>query len=65
VDQFRDGHAHGKKRPVEKRKLEKHYLNFIKASQRFYCGFIQRLLTHFDGIPELERVAREFNFEGE
>ncbi|KAF9890940.1 hypothetical protein FE257_005197 [Aspergillus nanangensis] len=52
-----------KKRPVEKRKLEKHYLEFIKSSQRFYRGFIQQLSSHFGGIPELEKVARKFNFD--
>ncbi|KAL1968992.1 hypothetical protein VTN77DRAFT_826 [Rasamsonia byssochlamydoides] len=53
----------GKKKPVEKRKLEKHYLDFIKSSQRFYRGYIQHLSSHFGGIPELEKVARKFNFE--
>ncbi|KAL5362770.1 hypothetical protein BJX96DRAFT_186387 [Aspergillus floccosus] len=52
-----------KKRPVEKRKLEKHYLEFIKSSQRFYRGYIQQLSSHFGGIPELEKVARKFNFD--
>jgi hypothetical protein len=52
-----------KKRPVEKRKLEKHYLDFIKSSQRFYRGYIQHLSSHFGGIVELEKVARKFNFE--
>ncbi|KAJ5735946.1 uncharacterized protein N7483_001071 [Penicillium malachiteum] len=52
-----------KKKPVEKRKLEKHYLDFIKSSQRFYRGYIQHLSSHFGGILELEKVARKFNFE--
>ncbi|KAJ5176942.1 uncharacterized protein N7482_002819 [Penicillium canariense] len=52
-----------KKRPVEKRKLEKHYLDFIKSSQRFYRGYIQHLSSHFGDIVELEKVARKFNFE--
>ncbi|KAB8073551.1 hypothetical protein BDV29DRAFT_191698 [Aspergillus leporis] len=52
-----------KKKPVEKRKLEKHYLEFIKTSQRFYRGYIQQLSSHFGGIPELENVARKFNFD--
>ncbi|KAJ5795086.1 hypothetical protein N7457_001685 [Penicillium paradoxum] len=54
---------HGKKKPVERRKLERHYLDFIKSSQRFYRGFIQHLSSRFGGIVELERVARKFNFE--
>lgn len=59
--QFRE--ENGKKKPVEKRKLEKHYLDFIKSSQRFYRGYIQRLASHFGGLPELEKVAQKFNFE--
>ncbi|KAH8702501.1 hypothetical protein BGW36DRAFT_290343 [Talaromyces proteolyticus] len=53
----------GKKRPVEKRKLEKHYLSFIKLSQKFYRGYIQHLSSHFGGIPELEQVAKKFKLE--
>ncbi|KAJ5745297.1 hypothetical protein N7520_010479 [Penicillium odoratum] len=52
-----------KKKPVEKRKLEKHYLDFIKSSQRFYRGYIQHLSSHFSGILELKKVACKFNFE--
>jgi hypothetical protein len=48
---------------VEKRKLEKYYLEFIKSSQRFYRGFIQHLSSHFGGIPQLEKVAQKFNFD--
>jgi hypothetical protein len=48
---------------VERRKLERHYLDFIKSSQRFYRGYIQHLSSRFGGIVELERVARKFNFE--
>ncbi|OJJ48856.1 hypothetical protein ASPZODRAFT_59825 [Penicilliopsis zonata CBS 506.65] len=53
----------GKKKPVEKRKLEKHYLVFIKSSQKFYRGYIQSLSSHFEGIEELDKVTRKFNFE--
>ncbi|CRG87105.1 Protein SMG7 [Talaromyces islandicus] len=52
-----------KKKPVERRKLEKHYLEFIKSSQKFYRGYIQHLSSHFGGVPELEQVARKFNFD--
>ncbi|RDW78773.1 uncharacterized protein DSM5745_05625 [Aspergillus mulundensis] len=44
-------------------KLEKHYLEFIKSSQRFYRGYIQQLASHFGGISELEKVARKFSFD--
>ncbi|KAI9843450.1 MAG: hypothetical protein M1837_006296 [Sclerophora amabilis] len=50
----------GAKKPVEKRKMSKHYLEFIKASQRFYRGYIKQLSLNFGGIPELERVAHRF-----
>ena len=59
--QFRDDV--GKKKPVEKRKLEKHYLDFIKLSQKFYRGYIQHLSSHYVGIPALEQVAKKFSFE--
>ncbi|KAK2774531.1 hypothetical protein FQN53_003651 [Emmonsiellopsis sp. PD_33] len=64
--QFRDHLSHfrdDRKRPVEKRKLQNHYLTFIKSSQRFYRGFIQHLVSRFDCIPELEKLAKELKFE--
>lgn len=42
---------------VEQRKLLRSYLEFIKASQRYYRGYIQSLELHFGGISELEAVA--------
>lgn len=42
----------------------KYYLAFIKASQRFYRGYILRLATEFKGIPELEEVAHQFKSDG-
>ena len=42
---------------VEKRKVEKHYVDFIKTSQYFYKGYIQRLASHFSGIKGLSRIA--------
>ncbi|KAI9883026.1 MAG: 60S ribosomal protein L2A [Watsoniomyces obsoletus] len=56
-------HADAKRKVVEKRKLMKRYLEFIKSSQRFYRGYIQRLASQFGGIPELERVAHQFKLE--
>ena len=53
--------ASGKRKPVERRKAEKHYLDFIKSSQRFYRGYIQRLASQFGGIKELDEVARRLN----
>lgn len=46
-----------KERVVELRKLQKTYLQFIKASQRFYRQYILNLDAQFEGIPELRRVA--------
>ncbi|KAL6232147.1 hypothetical protein BDW75DRAFT_218395 [Aspergillus navahoensis] len=62
LSRFRDDSGK-KKKPVERRKLEKHYLEFIKSSQRFYRGYIQQLASHFGDISELEKVARKFNFD--
>ncbi|CBF86507.1 uncharacterized protein ANIA_02271 [Aspergillus nidulans FGSC A4] len=62
LSRFRDDNEK-KKKPVERRKFEKHYLEFIKSSQRFYRGYIQQLASHFGGISELEKVARKFNFD--
>jgi len=45
---------------VEIRKFQKTYLQFIKASQRFYRQYILNLDTQFDGIPELRKIARKW-----
>ncbi|KAI9726257.1 MAG: hypothetical protein M1834_009058 [Cirrosporium novae-zelandiae] len=51
----------GRNKVVEKRKLEKHYMGFIKSSQKFYRGYIHRLALQYDGVPELEAVAKRFS----
>lgn len=51
------GRAKFNDRDVLKRKIEKLYFTFLKTSQLFYRGYLQRLAAAFD-IPELERVAR-------
>ncbi|KAH9870013.1 hypothetical protein J1614_006935 [Plenodomus biglobosus] len=45
---------------VEMRKFQKHYMHFIKASQRFYRQYILNLDTQFDGIPELRKIAQRW-----
>jgi tetratricopeptide (TPR) repeat protein len=45
-----------KKHAVERRKWEKRYADFLKISQVYYKGYIQRLADHFD-IPELRIIA--------
>ncbi|KAI9779136.1 MAG: hypothetical protein M1839_007671 [Geoglossum umbratile] len=60
---FQTREGEGKKRPVERRKMMKHYLEFIKASTRHYRGYIQRLSSHFGGIPELEEIAYKFRLD--
>ncbi|KAI9836318.1 MAG: hypothetical protein M1838_005083, partial [Thelocarpon superellum] len=62
LGRFRE--EHGNKKPVELRKMIKHYLDFIKASQRFYRAYVQRLSTQFGGVPELELVAQKFKVGG-
>ncbi|KAI9669795.1 MAG: hypothetical protein M1829_005050 [Trizodia sp. TS-e1964] len=48
------------KRPVEKRKMIKHYLDFIKSSQRFYRDYINQLSSVFGAIPEILYIAHKF-----
>ncbi|KAF2849114.1 hypothetical protein T440DRAFT_508900 [Plenodomus tracheiphilus IPT5] len=45
---------------VEIRKFQKHYMHFIKASQRFFRQYILNLDTQFDGIPELRKIAQKW-----
>jgi hypothetical protein len=45
---------------VELRKFQKTYLQFIKASQRFYRQYILNLDTQFDGLPELRKIAQKW-----
>lgn len=42
---------------VEKHKVEKSCVDFLRVSQRFYKGYIQRLAARYD-IPELRRIAK-------
>ncbi|KAJ9603778.1 hypothetical protein H2200_011964 [Cladophialophora chaetospira] len=58
---FRDGD--GQKLKVERRKAEKVYLAFIKSSQTFYRGYIQRLASNFKDIPEILSLARGMGFD--
>lgn len=47
---------------VQKRKLDKLYKDFLKTSQSFYRGYIQRLSAQFH-IPELREAARSMDLE--
>ncbi len=58
---FRDGN--GQKLKVERRKAEKVYLAFIKSSQAFYRGYIQRVASNFEDIPEILSLAREMGLD--
>lgn len=49
---------------MEIRKFQKHYLQFIKASQRFYRQYILDLDAQFDGIPELRKIAQKWKDDG-
>lgn len=46
-----------KKNTVERRKWEKRYADFLKLSQYYYKGYIQRLASHFEGLNELRIIA--------
>ncbi|ESZ95008.1 hypothetical protein SBOR_4628 [Sclerotinia borealis F-4128] len=50
-----------KRRAVERRKLEKHYVDFLKTSQYFYKGYIQRVASHFGPLPALQRIANRLS----
>ncbi|KAG9235516.1 hypothetical protein BJ875DRAFT_269051 [Amylocarpus encephaloides] len=60
VDHYR-GAADHKKHVVERRKLEKRYADFLKTSQFFYKGFVQRLASHFVGLKDLRRIAHRLS----
>lgn len=49
---------------MEQRKAAKLYLRFLKTSQRFYRGYIQRLATYSRGISELTAIAQKFSLDG-
>lgn len=49
------------KKIVERRKFEKRYADFIKTSQFFYKGYIQRLASHFAGLQGLRRIANRLD----
>ena len=49
---------------MEIRKFQKNYLQFIKASQRYYRQHILNLDAHFDGIPELRKIAHKWKDDG-
>lgn len=59
VSHYRAGDP--KKHVVERRKLEKRYADFIKTSQFFYKGYIQRLASHFAGMNGLHRIAHRLS----
>jgi tetratricopeptide (TPR) repeat protein len=59
VDHYRQGDK--KKNVVERRKVEQRYVDFIKRSQFFYKGYIQRLASHFSGMKELRRIAHRLS----
>lgn len=42
---------------VERRKWEKRYADFLKTSQFYYKGYVQRLASHFKGLEELRIIA--------
>jgi hypothetical protein len=62
---YRKLHQHYQKidhnKKVEKRKLDKRYVDFLKTSQFFYKGYIQRLASHFAGMKGLRRIAHRLS----
>ena len=58
LTQFKE--LHGRKRPVELRKLQDAFVGFIKQTTRFYRSLVQRLISHFQ-LRELEWVVTKFH----
>ncbi|KAI5285889.1 hypothetical protein KEM54_000222, partial [Ascosphaera aggregata] len=54
-----------KRTPVELRKLESHYIQFIKASQRFYRDLIAQIRSLFETVHEVELIAATHEFQYE
>ena len=52
-----------KRKPVERRKTEKSFLDFIKSSMHFYRGYISRLASHFADVSEILWVAGKLHLE--
>lgn len=48
---------------VERRKWQQRYVDFLKTSQYFYKGYIQRLASHFDGLSELRKIAHRLKLD--
>lgn len=59
---FREGD--GKRKHVERRKAEKLYVDFIRASQRYYRAYIGRLTANFSNIPKVFEIAEKLNQNG-
>lgn len=47
---------------MTKRKVEKLYTNYLRTSQYFYRGYIQRLWARYD-VPELGRIAQSMRLD--
>lgn len=48
---------------VAVRKLQKRYVDFIKTSQYFYKGYIQRLASRYPAMKGLRRIAHRLQLE--
>lgn len=46
---------------IERRAITKRYADFVKTSQYFYKGYIQRLASHYDGLEPLYRIAHRLS----
>ena len=49
---------------MEQRKAATLHLRFLKASQRFYRGYIQKLAARSGGINELTAIVQKFSLNG-
>ena len=53
--------ANEQKKTVERRKWEKRYADFLKKSQFYYKGYIQRMASQFDCLKELRIIAHRLS----
>ncbi|KAI5300852.1 hypothetical protein KEM55_004460 [Ascosphaera atra] len=51
------------RKPVDRRKLEAHYLKFLKGSQHFYRSQIMHIRSSHEGVHELDFLASSKEFQ--
>ena len=63
VDTYRKSQNEQMTNSVEHRKVERRYAAFLKTSQYFYKCYIQRISSHYGGVPGLRRIADRLSLD--